>query len=473
MAAADQPTSLSTEELTAIIREVRDRVRSRYPSPSSTPDVTLADLMPIVHARDAAEAKVAAIGSVNPRRAGPVNWLFQAAKRVIARGLDWHVREQVEFNRNIIDCINASIEALNECNRALVSVASRLGETKDPSQIEDIRSHWAQWRVEWERNLSRNEMHYLRSASDLQSSFQQRAALTESNFRDLVKSQHAEFQSALDRISRETEQKLWADLHNMRAAFEALIHTELRLVRQRAAIQQPSVSPGTVPAPTALPGPPEGASAGAFDYGRFAERFRGSEEYVREKQRFYLPYFAGRRQVLDVGCGRGEFLELMREAGVPARGIDLSSESVELCRQKKLQVERADLFAYLTGLPDRSLDGIFNAQVIEHLPPERIPEMIGLCAAKLGPGGLLAIETPNPECLAIFASHFYLDPTHTRPCPAPLLSFYMEEYGLGIIEVQKLSAAMESMPSLAALPEEFRTAFFGGLDYAIFGRKLA
>ena len=85
---------------------------------------------------------------------------------------------------------------------------------------------------------------------------------------------------------------------------------------------------------------------------------------------------------------------------------------------------------------------------------------------------MIAIETPNPECLAIFATHFYLDPTHTRPVPHPLLAFYMEEYGLGRIGVQKLSPASDSMPSLNDLPASFRDAFFGGLDYAIFSRKL-
>jgi len=86
--------------------------------------------------------------------------------------------------------------------------------------------------------------------------------------------------------------------------------------------------------------------------------------------------------------------------------------------------------------------------------------------------GVIAIETPNPECLAIFATHFYLDPTHTRPVPHPLLVFYLEEFGIGRIEVRKLSPAVESMPALASLPEEFRAAFFGGLDYAVIGRKL-
>lgn len=225
---------------------------------------------------------------------------------------------------------------------------------------------------------------------------------------------------------------------------------------------------GDVPRQAKPPAPP----LPHFDYGRFAERFRGTEEYVKSRQAFYLPYFQGRSSVLDIGCGRGEFLELMKAAGVPARGIDLSAESVAICRGKGLAAEAADLYAYLEGLPDGSLDGIFSAQVVEHLPPARIPDMIRLAAAKLAVGGLLAIETPNPECLSIFATHFYVDPTHTRPIPAALLDFYLTESGFGQVEVERLSPAIESMPSLAALPEEFRTAFFGGLDYAIFGRKL-
>ena len=209
-----------------------------------------------------------------------------------------------------------------------------------------------------------------------------------------------------------------------------------------------------------------------FDYGRFAERFRGAEEYVKAGQQFYLPYFAGSQNVLDIGCGRGEFLEMMREAGVPARGIDLSEESVATCLHKGLDAETADLFLYLADLPEASLDGIFCSQVVEHLPPARLPEMLRLCASRLARNGVIAIETPNPECLAIFATHFYLDPTHQRPVPHPLLAFYLEEFGVGSIEVRRLAPAVESMPSLASLPDDFREAFFGALDYAILGRKL-
>jgi O-antigen chain-terminating methyltransferase len=209
-----------------------------------------------------------------------------------------------------------------------------------------------------------------------------------------------------------------------------------------------------------------------LDYGKFAERFRGSEEYVRRGQEFYRPYFTGCHDVLDIGCGRGEFLEMMRDAGILARGIDLDKESVATCRDKGLPAETADLFDYLESLPEGSLDGIFCAQVVEHLPPERLPAMIRLCAGRLARHGVIAVETPNPECLAIFATHFYIDPTHTRPVPHPLMAFYLEEAGFGGIEVARLSPALDSIPSLASLPEDFRRAFFGALDYAVTARKL-
>ena len=107
--------------------------------------------------------------------------------------------------------------------------------------------------------------------------------------------------------------------------------------------------------------------------------------------------------------------------------------------------------------PEQHFDGIFSSQVVEHLNPGRLPEMIRLCAASLRRGGLLAIETPNPECLAIFATHFYLDPTHTRPIPHPLMAFYMEEAGFGEqLEVHELSAGRGvDAGEIAESPEQF------------------
>ena len=472
-----EPELLKTEELTAALREVRERVRARYPETSAgLTGIALPDLLPLLQACDAAQAKVAAIGTVNPRRGGPLNSLIQSIKKLVSRALDWHVREQVEFNRHLIACVESTLEALNQTNRALVELGNRIGEVagrldgfgENVLELKDIRTHWSTWRQEWERKLSVNEIQFLRSVADLQGGFQHRATLMETNFRELMRTQHADFEAALERNSIEVQKRLWQDMERVRVEYERIIHSELRVIRQRAAAAAPPPGPppASLPVPAPLPVGPQ------FDYGRFAERFRGSAEYVREKQRFYLPFFQGRQAVLDIGCGRGEFLELMRESGVPARGIDLDRESVELCRSKGLEAQVADLFTYLADLPEATLDGIFCAQVVEHLPPERLPEMIRLAASRLGRGGLLVIETPNPECLAIFATHFYLDPTHHRPVPHPLLAFYLEEFGLGRIQVHKLSPAVDSMPTLASLPGDFRDAFFGGLDYGILGFKL-
>ena len=500
---------MESAELIAILREVRDRVRARHPQTSAPGNVPLADLMPLVHARDAAMSKVASIGMVNPRRGGLVNASIQGWKRLVARMLDWHVREQVIFNRKVMECVDAAIEALNESNRAVVELADRLAaaeeqrregdaemigkiasawheteaarnetlaaltETKaaqeyaeklrqENEELKDIRKHWAEWRAGWEHKVAENEVQFLRAVADLQGAFQHRVTLMDASYRDSVRGQHTEFTAALTKGFNE----IWASLERMRVEYERLIHTELRLIRQRTepVVSQPS---GTGSAPVAQSQP-----APALDYGRFAERFRGSEEYVRTGQQIYLPYFAGRRNVLDIGCGRGEFLELMRSAGVPARGIDLGAESVALSKHKGLEADEADLFDYLAAQPEGCFDGIFCAQVIEHLPPEQLPQMVRLAASRLEPGGVIAIETPNPECLAIFASHFFIDPTHTRPVPYPLLVFYLEEAGVGGIEVKKLSPAVDSMPALASLPQEFREAFFGGLDYAAVGKKL-
>jgi 2-polyprenyl-3-methyl-5-hydroxy-6-metoxy-1,4-benzoquinol methylase len=445
----------SAAEIASILAEIRERVAARHPS-SAPGGIPLPDLLPILHARDAAHAKVAAIGTVNPRPGGLLNNFIQFIKRTVSRSLDWHVREQVEFNRAMVSAVEAILQTLEENNRLLARIAA------DAEEMRDARSHWIQWRTGWEEKLATNETQFLRSIADLQTAYQHRASLMESNFRDLIRAQHTDFAAALEKANLEIQQHLWADLERIRLQYESIIHNELRLVRQRASLIAPSPAP--VPPPPSYP---------VFDYLKFSEKFRGPEDYVKSGQARYIEKFKGCKNVLDLGCGRGEFLELMRDNDVTARGIELSSELVAMCRNKGLQAEEADLFTYLASAADQSFDGIFSAQVVEHLPPERLPDLIRLAHAKLARGAWLVIETPNPECLAIFATHFYIDPTHTRPIPPALLAFYFEESGFGHLEVQRFSPAIESMPSLASLPADFREAFFANLDYAVLGRRLS
>ncbi len=471
------------EELAVIIRLIEERVRAHHPSGQiASLGVSLPDLMPVVHARDAAEAKVAAIGTVNPRPGGLGNSAIQFTKRQIARALGWFVRDQVQFNRALLGCVESLLTALGEANRTISVLSVRTDERfhaaaadaaalrEEASELKDIRVHWIAWRDEWQRKQFSSEVQLLRGMADLQAGFHHRALLMETNFRqleagfrDAIKAQHLDFTAAMQKSMVDIQKRLWDDMERIRLDYERLIHTELRIIRQRAILHPEPPAPPVLPAPQPTL---------AFDYARFAERFRGTEEYVRRKQSVYVPHFASCAQVLDIGCGRGEFLEVMKDAGIAARGIDSDPESIALCRAKGLDAEAADLFTYLNNLPDAALDGIYSSQVVEHLPPERIPELIRLAGAKLRSGGVLAIETPNPECLAIFATHFYLDPTHTRPIPAPLMVFYLEESGFGSVQVHHLSPAVESMPALATIPAEFREAFFGAMDYAVVGRKI-
>jgi len=455
---------VTDDELSAAIREVQDRVRARFPQGSLGLDgVTAADLLPLVHARDAAEAKVAAIGTVNPRPPGFKNGIIQRFKRLVARALNWHVREQVEFNRAAMVCVQATIEALVEVTRGLAALAAYQQDLRKTS--DDLRSNAEAWRAGFEDRRSATEIHLLRTVSELQSAFHLRASLIEQNFRESVRQQHDDFTNELDSRGLDIQKRLWQDMEKIRGEYDRLIHTELRLLRQKQA-----AGSGPQAIPQTAPGPQDQLH---IDWMRFADQFRGSEDRIREQQQRYVARFAGASgEILDVGCGRGEFLDAAKAAGVAARGVDQNRESVGLCRSKGLQVELGDIFEYLESLPDGSLGGVYCAQVVEHLPVAGVPRLVRLLSQKLRLGSLVAIETPNPECLAIFATHFYLDPTHTRPIPAPLLRFYLEEAGFGSVQIERLTPAIESMPALAELPPVFRDAFFGGLDYAIFARKL-
>ena len=421
------------EELTSVIDEVRLRIRARYPeqplknNPAYPLGPALPDLMPLLHARDAAEAKVAAIGTVNPRLPGIGNAAIQWTKRKIARGLNWHVRDQVAFNQAALDCVQAALEALTDVNRALAALERNAVETREQRETSDII--------------------VLRTIAEMQASIEQRTAELEQSFHESLTGQHTAFEESLAQSVRE-----------LRNETERQIHTELRLIRQRASLDSQDHlhaigapcgaeitlrEPGSGPAHAAVTRKP------SIDWLKFAGVFRGPEEHVRKRHRRHIPRFAGCADVLDIGCGRGEFLESAREAGIAARGIDQNAECVALCRSKGLAAETADLFTFLDATENRSLAGVFCAHVVEHLDPLSLPILIELLSCKLQTGGVLVIETPNPENAETMARHFWIDPTHTRPVPVALLRFYLEESGFGQVELEM------------------------GADYAVCARQLA
>jgi SAM-dependent methyltransferase len=158
-----------------------------------------------------------------------------------------------------------------------------------------------------------------------------------------------------------------------------------------------------------------GDGAAEFPYREFESVFRGSEERIAETQRPYLALLEGKDPVLDVGCGRGEFLDLLRENDIPALGVDLDPGMVERCREKGHdEVTLGDAVGYLDDRDDGSLGAIFSAQLIEHLPRRELERFFEVAAAKLKPGGVFIAETVNPHCARALKA-FWLDLTHQHP----------------------------------------------------------
>lgn len=156
--------------------------------------------------------------------------------------------------------------------------------------------------------------------------------------------------------------------------------------------------------------------------------FGGSEDIVRRAQERFVKFFRNSAPVLDIGCGRGVFLEMLRKADIEGVGIDHSSESIAICKQKGLVVHQDEAGTYLAGATGR-FRGIFCSQVIEHMDYDSAMTFLGLCHQALQPGGILIILTPNPEDIAVIAESFWLDPTHVRPYPKLLLQSMVQANG--------------------------------------------
>ncbi|MBN2381678.1 methyltransferase domain-containing protein [bacterium] len=178
-------------------------------------------------------------------------------------------------------------------------------------------------------------------------------------------------------------------------------------------------------------------------YLRFEDRFRGPVDQIRLKQQKYLAYFKEKSPVIDLACGRGEFLDLLRSNDINARGIDLNPLMIEICQQQGLEVEQNDAFSYLKGVENGSLGGIFCAQFIEHLCNVKVLEFIRLCSLKLQTGAWLIIETPNPESLLVGASTFHRDPTHIQLYHPDTMQFYLEEIGFEPVLIERTSYLSE------------------------------
>ena len=268
-------------------------------------------------------------------------------------------------------------------------------------------------------------------------------------------------------IGRKLEQE---DLHRHSEKLFAALYRELSAIRQagRVVEQAPGESGG---------GAVVEASAPVADdfYLDLEKCFRGTREELQQRMQPYLELLLTRGVpdglIVDLGCGRGEWLELLQKHQLRAVGVDLNPINGATCRQAGLQVITDRAENYLRNQPESSLAVVSAFQLIEHLAFGALQELITLIFKALQPGGVAILETPNPENLQVACHTFWIDPTHQRPLPPALLEFMFQRQGFVQIEILRLNP-LEAPPSdMAGLDARLYPLLLGPRDYAIVARK--
>jgi SAM-dependent methyltransferase len=234
----------------------------------------------------------------------------------------------------------------------------------------------------------------------------------------------------------------------------------------------PAVPAEARQAPAAPPTP-----AVDFDYESFEARFR-PEQSVRERQQQYVELLRDKSRVVDLGCGRGELIEMLQAEGVGAYGVEIDPDFVSLLEEKGIEVVAKDAVAHLAEVEPGSIDGVVASHLVEHLPAASVTALVALAGERLADGGVLIIETPNPESLVAGSINFHRDLTHRRPIHPDTLAFLAESAGFANVDTRRLSPVPEDerLPPpgdsrLDAVVERLNDLLYGFQDYAIVARK--
>ncbi|MGM0367976.1 MAG: class I SAM-dependent methyltransferase [Actinomycetota bacterium] len=226
-----------------------------------------------------------------------------------------------------------------------------------------------------------------------------------------------------------------------------------------------------------------------FDYSQFEDQFRGPEDKVKERQKIYLGYLNKNLPTLDIGCGRGEFLELLAEAGFKAYGIDTSIKMVERCRNRGLYVAHSDAVSYLKNY-EGSLGNVFMSQIVEHMDYKDTYEVIRLAWEKMEEEAVILIETVNPNSFYAQSRGYVIDPTHVKLVSPETLSYTYQKVGFRNLRIiykspvpkgerlkllgEEVKANKDMKKILSKLNSDLKKLddiIFGNLEYAILGVK--
>ncbi|MET0164716.1 MAG: class I SAM-dependent methyltransferase [Vicinamibacterales bacterium] len=298
-------------------------------------------------------------------------------------------------------------------------------------------------------------------------------------------------QQALAAWERRTNAAVAAlsDTHEeLRASIGVLQQATQTLKREVVRLSEAGIPTSAAPT-TERESSRDGGSRASLDghkYVGFEDHFRGSQDDIRGRVAEYLPIFRGVQNVVDLGCGRGEFLALLRENGIDGRGVDINEAMVEVCRSHGFDVTRTDALSYLEAQPDGSIGGLFAAQVVEHLEPQYLNALLDVAFGKLRPGAPIVLETINPACWFAFFESYIRDITHVRPLHPDTLKFLLIASGFQHVDIRYRSPYPEheklqpigpngslgdAVETLNANVERINRLLFTWLDYAAIGRR--
>lgn len=214
-------------------------------------------------------------------------------------------------------------------------------------------------------------------------------------------------------------------------------------------------------------------------YVAFEDKFRGTEEEITDKLKIYLPLLKSltidlkKYPIIDIGCGRGEMLTLMKSQGYKAKGVDINEEMVVRAKSNGLDVIQADAITYLEKQKSGSLGVISGFHIVEHIPFSQLLRLFSAAYRALTPGGIVIFETPNPENIIVGSCNFYHDPSHLNPIPPTILQFELQTQGFEKAEIMRLQPMRENIQHDDELVKAMAERMFGAQDYSVIGRKRA
>jgi O-antigen chain-terminating methyltransferase len=483
------PTRPVTADILKQLREERDEADRRYNEALTALDAALprpASLPPLPPSFD--DHQSAALnqhwqildGVTLPPPRGLRSRLAHFVWRLVAPILE----RQQAFNSALVDHVNRSLSAARDTDTARAASAGIAGELFE--QLATFHAHLIQYLQQVTLYVDTKDR---LAAGQLMAAYDAAInALTDELMRraESMAAREARVDGRVSAVAAEHEE-LRGTLTTLQQATLMLRREMERLLsRDQASVASPQPS-GTAPTPPVA----SSALLDSYKYVGFEDRFRGSRDDIRARLESYVGLFADASDVLDVGCGRGEFLDLLRSAGISARGLDVNHEMVEVCRERGLDVTEGDLVSYLDSLPDGALGGVIAVQVVEHLEPDYLMRALDLAYHKLRPGSLIVLETINPSCWFAFFASYIRDVTHVRPLHPETLQYLLTASGFQRVraefrapypdadKLQRLAPAVPGDPPVVAdvvetfngNVERLNGLLFTYLDYAAIGER--